>query len=428
MSRLLCARAALLGLPLLLGACRAQPVPLPSPHLTPTPVPAGALVVKNGMVVDGTGAEPFWDGLVVIIGNRIAAVGRAVDFALSPQVKVLDARGGAILPGIINAHVHDAASALVRQYYFLSQGVTSACDMATPLSTMSQFQDKGLSLTARGFHSGPIINMPRGYPGTEELLYPVSSAAEAGAAAGDILDRGADYIKLALEPGNSKLPWPSEMSQPIPNLDLPALRVVVNAAHVRGKLVRVHVGTAEVLDLALDAGVDTIEHVPLPRLADIDFQPGKLSPRYEAQLARMVQQRVVMVPTLDKIIAWCQGFAYTPERKALCAQYALIPARRFYQMGGTLALGDDSGYMARTGMPVAEMRRLLEIGMPPLQVLQAGTRTAAQVCGHGDVLGTLEPGKLADLIVVAGNPLVDINVMGRVTLVIVDGQVAVPPP
>ncbi len=418
------ARAILLVLLLLPGACRAQP--RPPPRDAPLPVPADALVVKNGLVIDGTGAEPVWDGIVVIIANKIAAVGHALDFAIPPQTKVIDARGGTILPGVVNAHAHDAASALVRQYYFLTNGVTTVCDMATPLSSIPQFQDQGLGLTARGFRSGPIINVPRGYPGTGELLYPVNNPEEARAAAADVLNRGADYIKLALEPGNSKLPWQSEMRQDIPNLDLSALQVIVTEAHARGKWVRVHIGTADLLDLALDARVDTIEHVPLPRLADIDFQTGKLAAGYEAQLARMVQQHIVMVPTLDKIITWCDGFAVTAERKTLCAKYALIPVQRFYQLGGTLALGDDSGYMARTEMPVQEMRRLLAVGMTPSQVLQASTRTAAQVCGHGDELGTLEPGKLADVIVVAGNPLTDIDALTRVTAVIVNGQVAVP--
>jgi len=173
--------------------------------------------------------------------------------------------------------------------------------------------------------------------------------------------------------------------------------------------------------------------VPLPRLEEIEFQTdasnrdfAKLAPVYEAQLARIVQQKIVLVPTLDKIITWCEGYAVTDARKRLCRQYALTPVRRFYQMGGTIALGDDSGFETRTGMPVAEMRRLLSVGMTSLQVIQASTQTAARVCGHSDELGTLEPGKHAGVIVVKGNPLNDIEAMNWISIVIVDGQVAVP--
>jgi imidazolonepropionase-like amidohydrolase len=397
-------------------------------------VPAEALVIKNGVVIDGTGAAPIRDGIVVVLKNKIVAVGRAADFSIPSGTKIIDAEGGTILPGIINSHVHETASALVRQFYFLYRGVTATCDLGTPLNSMSRYEDnEGYGLTARGFRSGPIINVPGGYPGTKELLYEVTSPDAARRAVSDLVNRGADVIKIALEPWNWKLPWPTSPREPIPNLDLPEVKAIVEEAHAHGKLVRAHVGTAEILDLALDGGVDVIEHVPLPQLGDIDFQAGpqgsdyaKLSPAYEAQLARMIKQNVDMVPTLDKIISWCERYAVTDDRKALCRKYALSPVHRFYQMGGTLALGDDSGYETRTWMPIREMQRLLAAGLTPMEIIQAGTQHAAQVCGHGNELGTLEPGKLADVIVVNGDPLTDIGAMNRISVVIVDGQVAVP--
>ncbi len=151
-----------------------------------------------------------------------------------------------------------------------------------------------------------------------------------------------------------------------------------------------------------------------------------LSAAYKAQLDRMIERHIMMVPTLDKIIPWCQGFANTSERKELCREYALAPVQYFHQMGGIIALGDDSGFLSRTLMPIREMQWLVAAGLTPLQVIQAGTQHAARVCGHGDELGTLEPGKLADVIVVEGNPLTDIGVMEHVGTVIIGGQVAVP--
>jgi len=420
---------------ILLTGCRASPIAPPSPTRTPQPVPAEALVLKNGVVIDGTGAAPIPNGIVAILKNKIVAVGRATDFVVPPQTQVIDAQGGTILPGIINAHVHETASALVRQFYFLDVGVTATCDLGAPLVSIPRYKDNaGYGLTARGFVSGPIINVPQGYPGTRELLYEVNNPAEARRAVTDLVIRGADVIKIALEPWNWKLPWHTAPREPIPNLDLAEVKAIVEQAHAYGKLVRTHLGTAEMLDLALDGGVDVLEHVPLPRLEDIDFQSpssdgnfAKLSPAYEAQLARIVKQHVVMVPTLDKIVTWCESYAITDERRSLCRQYALTPVHRFYQMGGTVALGDDSGYESRTWMPIREMRQLLAVGLTPMEILQASTQHAAQVCGHGDELGTLEPGKLADLIVVAGDPLSDLAALDRVSVVIIDGQVAVRP-
>lgn len=425
-------RARGLCLVLLIGAgCQVIPAPTPRATRPAQAVAPDALVVTNGMVIDGTGAPPILDGIVVIVENKIVAVGHAADYAIPPEARVVDARGGTILPGIINSHVHEVMSPLVRQFYFLKRGVTSACDVATPLTSMKRAPVRSeYGLTARAFFSGPIINKPLGYPGTEEFLYAVENAEQARRAVDDLVARGASMIKIALEPWNWKLPWPTATRETIPNLDRDELRAIVAQAHAHGKLVRVHLGTAEMLDLALDAGVDSIEHVPLPRLDEIEFATdgrafAKLAPAYKAQLARIVQQNIVLVPTLDRIITWCESYAVTDARKRLCRQYALTPVRRFYQMGGVIALGDDSGYAARTWMPVAEMRRLLAIGMTPLEVIRASTQTAARVCGQGETLGTLAPGKLADVIVVKGNPLDDLEALNWIRAVIVDGQIAV---
>ncbi|MBI5652500.1 MAG: amidohydrolase family protein [Chloroflexi bacterium] len=402
------------------------------PIIPPRGVPADALVIKNGTVIDGTGAPPIRDGIVVITQNKIRAVGRAENFSIPASAQSLDELGGTILPGIINAHVHEAASALVRQAYFLDHGVTSVCDLGTPLTSMRQFKEpQQSSLTARGFTSGPIINVLLGYPGHWEFLYPITTTVEARAAVTDLVARGADMIKVALEPYNSKFPWAVPPREPIPGIQVNELQAIVAQAHAHNKLVRAHIGTSEMLDLALGGGVDVLEHVPLPSLNEIDFQNefqefGKLAPGYEAQLARLVRQNVMLVPTLSYIISWCESYALTAERKALCRKYALTPVRRFHQFGGVISLGDDSGYMARTQMPVAEMRRLAAAGLTPLEIIQASTQYAARVCGQDKMLGTLEPGKLADVIVIRGNPLADLGAFEQVSIVVMDGKVAIP--
>lgn len=419
------------GLIIILAACT-SPTPSPSPTFTPRPAPTDSLVITNGIVIDGTGAPPIPNGIVIIVKDKVVALGRANDFAIPAQARVIDAQGGTIMPGIINAHVHDTASPLVRQFYFLNRGVTSVCDTGSSLTAIARARSpSSYGITARGFFSGPIINAPNGYPGSPELLYAVANPPEARRAVSDLVRRGADYIKVALEPWNWKLPWPTAEREVIPNLNLAELQAIVDQAHQEGKLVRAHLGTAEMLDLALESGVDALEHVPLPRLEDIDFRTNSpdyadLSAAYEAQLARIVQHSIIMTPTLDKIITWCESYAIREERKILCRKYALTPVYRFHQMGGIVALGDDSASDSRTWMPIQEMRRLLETGLTPMEVIQAGTLYAARVCGHSHELGTLTPGKLADVIVVEGNPLKNIEAMNNVRVVIINGQVAVP--
>lgn len=103
--------------------------------------------------------------------------------------------------------------------------------------------------------------------------------------------------------------------------------------------------------------------------------------------------------------------------------------RQFYDLGGRVALGTDFnlGIGMDHGMPVGEMELLLAAGLAPAEVIQTATRYAAYACGQGEQLGTLKPRKLADVIVVDGDPLADIGAMSEVTAVIKDGQIAEPP-
>jgi imidazolonepropionase-like amidohydrolase len=256
----------------------------------------------------------------------------------------------------------------------------------------------------------------------------VLTPQEAEAAVLDLLDRGADVIKIALEPGDPKNPWPVLTAEQV--------RVIVNVAHAHNIPVRAHVRRVEILDVALDAGVDVIEHVPLPfcletectRMLEDDALQLTKFPKLEAQLARMVKQGVVLVPTLEinaHLIHILPNLQ--PEERQCVNNFILEIVNRFNEMGGIVALGNDYGVPGvQRGMPTQEMQLLLQAGLTPMEVIEAGTRYAAQVSGHGDELGTLEPGKLADVIIVDGNPLVDLEAMGEVLMVIKDGEFAYP--
>ncbi len=431
-------RAFAFALLLALVACRK--VPISSPALTAPPpstlqaVPTDALVIENGTVIAGTGAAPSVDGIVVIQADRIVAVGHAADFAIPSSAKVIDAKGGTIMPGIINAHVHGASSPAVRRVYFLLKGVTSVCDMGSPLKQMPLFvQDHVSGPAARGFQSGPMITVHGGYPDIHwhaDLNYEVATPDQAQAAVADLVDRGADVIKITLEPGSAEAPWPM--------LDLQQAQAVVQEAHSRGKLVRAHVGRingTDVLDIVLKSGVDIIDHVPLPVFSgreayDLLKDSGHytMTLEYQEQLARLVAQRVIMVPTLSAHTLWCESPNLTPQQKQGCYEFYQEPVGQFHALGGTVALANDYGAddTIEKGIPLREMQLLLAAGLTPMEVIQASTQYAAWVCGHGNELGTLEPGKLADVIVVDGDPLANVEAMSRVVVVIKGGQVALP--
>ncbi|HZW02933.1 MAG TPA: amidohydrolase family protein, partial [Anaerolineaceae bacterium] len=244
---------------LLLGLAACVPLPPPAISAAPTPVPADAWVIRNGALIDGVRAEPIPAAVVVIRGERIWAAGAETDFQIDPGVTAVDAGGGTILPGLIDAHTHYTSPAVIRQV-FLQAGVTAVCDTGSSRAVMPYFTDPGspvLGPAARGFRSGPMLAPPDAYPGVffgVNVNYEVSGADAARAAVADLAGRGADYIKISLADG------PDDG----PGLTLAETRAAVAAAHAHGLLARVHARSEAAFRQALEAGADVIEHAPVP--------------------------------------------------------------------------------------------------------------------------------------------------------------------
>lgn len=392
-------------------------------------IPGDTLILDHAVIIDGTGAPPISDGIVVIRQNRILAVGRHHDFAIPVEAAVIDFSSQTVLPGIINTHVHNTYQPTTR-YRFLLDGVTSVCDLGSSLRCMPKFDQNYTpdhQPTARGFHSGPMLTAPGGYPGTMygyAWHYEVADVEQAEAAVNDLISQGVDVIKVALEPGPPQNPWPI--------LSREQVKRIVTTAHAKGLLVRAHVRQAAVLDIALEAGVDVIEHVPLPFCTGAELKrlndEGKLQlaafPELKIQLHDMAEQGVVLVPTLDVNISSLQQTpGLTEPEKTQAIDFILESVDYFHRVGGIIALGNDYGsYGVEPGMPLAEMDYLMAAGLSPLEIITSGTGTAAKIIGQDGELGTLAAGKLADLIVVDGDPLSDLTRLKLLILVIKDGQ------
>jgi imidazolonepropionase-like amidohydrolase len=195
-----------------------------------------------------------------------------------------------------------------------------------------------------------------------------------------LIDQGADMIKIAFfASGNSLSP--------------DEVRAIVDVAHRNDRLVRVHQGGSRDIEAILSTGIDVLEH-NYTEVADETLQA-------------MIEQNVSWVPTLAVV-----GQSNGSQTVA-----------RFVKMGGRVALGTDGGFLVSPGLSMTEIKALADSGMSPMEVIVAATRNSAYVCGALNRLGTVEPGKDADLLVVTGDPLQDLGALAHPQLVLHQGMI-----
>jgi len=360
---------------------------------------AKVIVLVGGRLIDGTGTDPVDDAAVAISDGRILYAGPRNAVEIPSTAEIRDATGLVILPGFINAHVHRGLSTRNLEAWARA-GVTTVRDLGCAEESLATFRDlyPAVPGRARLVAAGPLITVPGGYPivpfggGWTAVVTSEDSARETGEA---LLDGGADLLKLVFETG-------TVFGRTIPVLSPEEARMLVRVAHGRGTVASAHITSAVDLPLALDAGADDLAHMAVDRLLTT------------AEVERVVAEDVYWVPSLE---LW------------LCAgprTMAVNNLRRFVNAGGKVALGTDyEGYSCDwdLGMPMTEIRLMAEAGMTPMQIIVAATRHGAHVCNLERQLGTLEVGKTADLFVIEGDPLADLENLQRVRVVFRDGVV-----
>jgi imidazolonepropionase-like amidohydrolase len=182
---------------------------------------------------------------------------------------------------------------------------------------------------------------------------------------------------------------------------------LVDTAHERGKPVTAHVTNARDLERALDAGVDEIAHMVVDKLS-------------EQLISRMIETGTRWVPTLE---LW-QGVSriYPINYGSMAIKNLAL----FIEAGGEVVLGTDYAGAPNVdfdlGMPIHEIEWMQEAGMTPMQIIVAATKNGACSCNMENELGTLEAGKLADVLVVDGDPLADINALTNAHLILREGK------
>jgi imidazolonepropionase-like amidohydrolase len=406
-------------------------------------------------ILDGRGGTPLRDGVVLVRGRTIEAVGSRENVLLPRGTRQVDVSGSWIIPGLIDAHAHVTHWALQR---YVAYGVTTVRDVhSTPDSifAMSEAADLGSGLSPRIFVAGAMID---GSPATYPDATVVTDPREARQAVDRLSVAGAHLIKA--------------YTRITPAL----LAAITDEAQTFRIPVAAHLGLTDALT-ASRLGVTSIEH-----LSGVPEAAGRADPLFAAHqngffagwtaferswatldsvtltklAGQLAETKVTMVPTLvlhevfsrlddtssatspdllalpqGQVAAWnvpgmIERAGWTPAdfeafRKGRPMQDLFV--RAFRQAGGRVVTGTDaSNQMLVPGASEhMELELLVRAGLSPAEALRAATRDAAALLG-ADSLGILVPGKAADLVVLSRDPLADITNTRSITRVMVRGQ------
>ena len=422
------------------------------------------LALVGGMLLTGYEVPPVHHAAVLIEGNKIVQAGPASEVKIPADATVIDTSGRTMLPGLIETHGHlivlghgnyatwfswiashggprmlmKVMETSARQ--LLMAGVTTEIDLGAPLKESLSIRDrinKGEVTGPRVFVSGPWIAhlsaavaagdaMQVGFGGLS-----VNTPGEASQQAATLAAAGVDHIKAHS------------------GLSFEEYKAIVDVAHRHQLRVHAHVYAEQDVRHALEAGVDVLQHVGSAGTA----------PPYSPELVRDIVNagRPVVVTAAHRSWVYPDTAAF-PERLQDPELKKLFPAdiyaevqdslknwpalgyfqrtdremlyrergvKQFIESGAVMGMGTDSGTPMNFHSEALwrEIKVHVDMGMTPQRAIAAATRVNAQIIGKGRELGTIEPGKLADIIVVKGNPLFDIVALSNVEVVVKDGTV-----
>ncbi len=374
------------------------------------------VLIKASVVFDGR--KVIENGFVEIADGRIVRVGASADLTDDLGAEVVDAEGHTVLPGIIDTHVHvfheaqlmrlsEGAAALWGANYLQSAlrfGVTTVRDLGaqTPaVFGLKRALDAGYVVGPRLLAAGSGICMTGGH-GWANLSVEADGPEGVRRVARLQLKAGADVIKLMASGGAGT---PGELPTSV-QLGEDEMRAAVIEAHDAGKPVATHALATQSIINAVKAGVDSIEHGVF-----LDDEGIEL----------MLKHDVTLCPTISVYPRIVERGAQGGE-----AQFVIdksVPLRaphmasfgKAVKAGVRVVFGTDSATLYNPiGDFGAEMALMVEAGMKPLEVLRSATSAAAEICGIGQTTGSLEPGKIADLVVVKGDPTRAIAALGAV--------------
>lgn len=438
--------ASILLLALLAPSFHARQAGQSSPYRPEPRKGSGVTVLRAARLIDGTGRAPIADAVVVVTDERITAVGPASGVRVPAGAKVIDLGDATLLPGFIDAHTHligrvlgdpEADASAVRDYNSFGAilGVVNAQRTLLAgftgvrnVGARGEFDDVALRKAINeGWVDGPRMQTAGHSLGItgghcdENAYRPglLDGSVRDGIADGPEQVRaavryqakyGADVIKTCATGGVLSEGDAVGVTQ----YTFEEMKAAVEEASKLERRVAAHAHGAEGIKIAARAGVASIEHGSF-----LDEEGARL----------MAQRGTYLVPTLmagEAVERLARSGVLKGQRaeKALAAAAAMRKGIRLAVAHRVpIALGTDAGVIPH-GANAHEFALLVEWGgMRPMDAIMAGTLNAAKLLGWEKSLGTLEPGKLADVVAVAGDPLRDMRSMERTTFVMKDGFV-----
>jgi imidazolonepropionase-like amidohydrolase len=402
-------------------------------------------LIHAGSLIDGRADTARKAVTLTVEGDRITGLADGYT-AAGPGDTVIDLKNATVLPGLMDMHVHltgesNGAASYAEGYYMnpadvalrstvyakktLLAGFTTVRDLGASDNLNTALRDAvakgwvvgprifsvGKALATTGGHGDPtngLAEIYRGDPGPKDGV--INSADDARKAVRQRYKDGADLIKVTGTGGVLSL----AKSGMNPQLTEEEFTAIVTTAHDYGMKVAVHAHGDEGMRRAILAGVDSIEHGTYMS---------------DDTIKLMIAHGTYYVPTIsagrfvaDK--AKTDGYFPAVVRPKAAAIGPLIQAtfQRAYQAGVKIAFGTDQG-VAPHGENAKEFIYMVEAGMPAMKAIQSATLEGAKLIGIEKDLGTLEAGKIADIVAVPGDPLADIKVMTNVTFVMKAGTV-----